>query len=252
MEDKIVVDLHHIYFSYDDIPVLDDINITVEQYDFLSIIGPNGGGKTTILKIILGLLEPNKGTVTVFGTSPKRARKYVGYVPQYLTFDFEFPINVMDVVLMGRLGKRGIGKRYSKDDIDAANRALKKVGMEDYKNRQIGDLSGGQRQRVFIARALSSEPKLLLLDEPVTGVDTTWQLNFYELLRDLNKEITIIMVTHDVGIVSAYIDKIACINKKLYYHGSKKDGFSKLKEMRECPVHLTTHEEFRMRLRENL
>ncbi len=241
MKNNIVVELKDVCFSYTNISVLESINITIKEKDFLSIIGPNGGGKTTILKIILGLLEPNKGMVYVFNASAKKARKHIGYLPQHISFDFDFPISVQEVVLMGRLGKRGIGRKFTETDVSVCMQVLEKVGMQKYKNSELGKLSGGQRQRVFIARALSTEPRLLLLDEPVSSVDTQWQQAFYELLHDLNKEITIVLVTHDISVVSTYIDKIACLNKKLYYHGSKKEGMHKISEMYECPVQLITH-----------
>lgn len=242
MKNGVIVDLQHIFFSYGDVPVLEDVSIKLKQNDFLSIIGPNGGGKTTILKIILGLIEPDKGSVFVFGNSPKAARKFIGYLPQLFTFDYDFPVSIMDVVLMGRLGKRGLGRSYTKEDYQICLEALGEVGMEYLKDIQIGDLSGGQRQRVFIARALATNPKLLLLDEPVASVDTRWQQTFYELLQELNKEIAIIMVTHDISVVSTYIDKIACLNRRLYYHGSKKEGMHKISEMYEYPVQLITHD----------
>jgi len=241
LKNNIVVELKDVCFSYTNVSVLESINITIKEKDFLSIIGPNGGGKTTILKIILGLLEPNKGMVYVFNTSAKKARKHIGYLPQHISFDFDFPISVQEVVLIGRLGKRGIGRKFTETDVSVCMQALEKVGMQKYKNHELGKLSGGQRQRVFIARALSTEPRLLLLDEPVSSVDTQWQQAFYELLHDLNKEITIVLVTHDISVVSTYIDKIACLNKKLYYHGSKKEGMHKISEMYECPVQLITH-----------
>lgn len=241
MEDNDIIEINHVYFSYDEVPVLQDVNITIKERDFLAIIGPNGGGKTTILKLVLGLLEPDKGTIRVFGRTPRQARRLIGYLPQQFTFDFDFPISVMEVVLMGRLGKRGMGKRYTRADIDVCMRALQQVGMEDYRETEIGNLSGGQRQRVLIARALTSEPRLLLLDEPVSSVDTQWQQSFYELLHDLNKEIAVIIVTHDISVISAYVDKIACLNRKLYYHGSKKEGVHKISELYECPVQLLTH-----------
>lgn len=242
MENNIIVDMQHVFFSYSELSVLEDVNIEIKQKDYLAIIGPNGGGKTTILKLMLGLLKPDKGAIRVFGKLPKEMRKYIGYLPQNFTFDFDFPMSVMEVVLMGRLGKRGLGKRYTETDIQICLRALKKVGMEQFKNREIGNLSGGQMQRVFIARALTTEPRLLLLDEPVSSIDTKWQNTFYELLNELNKEIAIVLVTHDIGVISTYIDKIACVNKKLYYHGSKKEGMHKISELYECPVQLITHE----------
>ncbi len=241
MKDNIIVELQHIFFSYSDVPVLEDVNITIEQKDFLAIIGPNGGGKTTILKLILALLKPNKGIVRVFGTMPRQARKFIGYLPQHFSSDFDFPISVMEVVSMGRLGKKGLGRRYTKADIEKCLEALERVGMEEFKEREIGNLSGGQRQRVLIARALTAEPRLLLLDEPVSSIDTQWQESFYRLLHELNKEIAIILVTHDIGVISEYIDKIACVNRKLYYHGSKKEGMRQISKMYECPVQLITH-----------
>jgi zinc transport system ATP-binding protein len=241
LNNNIVIKLEDVHFSYTNVLVLEGVDIIVSEFDFLSIIGPNGGGKTTILKLILGLIEPSKGTVRVFNAPPQKVRKYLGYLPQHTTFDFDFPITVQEVVLMGRLGKRGLGKKYTKNDRLICLNALKQVGMHDHKNTDIGRLSGGQRQRVFIARALSTEPRILLLDEPVSSVDTQWQQTFYELLHELNKKMTIILVTHDISVVSTYIDKIACVNKKLYYHGSKKEGMHKVSEMYECPVQLITH-----------
>jgi zinc transport system ATP-binding protein len=242
MANNIVVAMQHIYFSYDSVPVLQDVSITINQKDFLAIIGPNGGGKTTILRLILGLLEPRKGKIKVFGSAPKKVQKLIGYLPQHVFFDFDFPMSVMETVLMARLGKRGIGKRYTKSDITISKDALKKIGMEQHKDQEIGKLSGGQRQRVLIARALATQPKLLLLDEPVSSVDTKWQQNFYELLHELNKSMAIVLVTHDISVISTYIDKIACVNKKLFYHGSKKEGIQKIAELYECPVQLIAHE----------
>ncbi len=237
-----IVALSHVYFSYGRAPVLEDVSITVEPRDFLSIIGPNGGGKTTILKLILGLLKPDQGEVSVFGKNPRHARKIVGYLPQLFSFDFTFPITVMEVILMGRLGKRRIGNNFDPRDIEIARYWLERVGLDAYHDQPVGELSGGQRQRVFIARALATEPGLLLLDEPVASVDATWQQNFFDLLHELNRELAIVMVTHDISAVANYIDKIACVNKRLYYHGSKKEGMAKIAEMYECPVQLLAHE----------
>jgi zinc transport system ATP-binding protein len=241
MDNPVLVSLQDVSFSYQDVAVLENVNLTIEGNDFLGIIGPNGGGKTTLLKLILGLLKPDKGVIQVFGESPKKGRKSIGYIPQLFSFDFDFPISVMEVVLMGRLGKRGLGRRYSKGDIQICLEALIKVGMEQFTHRQISELSGGQRQRVFIARALATEPKLLLLDEPVSSIDAQWQSAFYEMLRTLSEEIAIVLVTHDVGVISTHIDKIACVNGKVYYHGSTKDGLARITEMYQCPVELLVH-----------
>ena len=236
-----IVEVKNVSFNYEGISVLEDVNITIEKNDFLALIGPNGGGKTTLLKLILGLIKPSQGSITVFGASPKQGRRNIGYLPQLFTFDFYFPISVIEVVLMGRLKEKGLGKRFTKSDTDSGMAALAKVGLEELKNRAFGNLSGGQRQRVLIARALTTEPKLLLLDEPVSSIDTKWQQSFYELLHELNKKIAIVLVTHDIGVISTYIDKIACVNKRLYYHGSKKEGLHKISEIYECAVQLITH-----------
>jgi zinc transport system ATP-binding protein len=240
--DTAIVDMQHVSFSYDGTMVLQDIDLTIYEKDFLTIIGPNGGGKTTILKLILGLLRPTTGTITVFGGKPQHARSSIGYLPQLLVSEFDFPISVLEVVLMGRLGKTGPGRRYSKKDVAIALDALDNVGMREFQRTAIGHLSGGQRQRVFIARALATQPRLLLLDEPVSSVDTKWQQSFYDLLVELNKRIAIVLVTHDIGVISTYIDKIACLNVQLFYHGSKKEGMHKIAEMYECPVQLISHE----------
>ncbi|MGP8330992.1 MAG: metal ABC transporter ATP-binding protein, partial [Methanosarcinaceae archaeon] len=175
------------------------------------------------------------------GVSPRRARRDIGYLPQYSIIDMEFPMSVWDVVLTGRLGHTGLFKRYSEDDKKAAYNALFEVSMLDYKNRQIGKLSGGERQRVFIARALAGEPKLLLLDEPTTGIDSIAKEEFYELLNKLKEKMAIVMVSHDISAVSIYVDKIACLNHRLFYHNSKELTSGDLEAAYQCPVELIAH-----------
>ena len=241
MDDQIIVELKDVSFSYEEVPVLMDVNLEIGQKDFLAIIGPNGGGKTTLLKLILGLIKPDKGTVRIFGKRPREGRKFIGYVPQIFNFDYEFPISVMEAVLIGRLGRRGLGRKYTKLDAQICLEALEKVGMEQFRSRQIGNLSGGQRQRVFIARALAIEPKMLLLDEPVSSIDKKWENSFYELLNELSERIAIVVVTHDVSVISTYIDKIACVNGRVHYHGSTKEGIGRISDMYQCPVELLVH-----------
>jgi zinc transport system ATP-binding protein len=236
-----VIVLKDVWVHYDGINVLEGVNLTVRQHDFLGIIGPNGGGKSTLLKVILGLIKPGRGTIKVLGDTPRNSRKYIGYVPQYSLFDPNFPMSVWDVVLMGRLGQVGLFKKYSKDDKKMALDALAMTDMLEYKDRQIGNLSGGQRQRVFIARALVANPKLLLLDEPAAGIDTIMQTEFYELLEKLKSEMTIIMVSHDISAVSVYVEKIACLNHKLFYHDSKEMTAEDLEATYQCPVELIAH-----------
>jgi len=236
-----VIILKDVWVHYDGIKVLEGVDLTLKQHDFLGIIGPNGGGKSTLIKVILGLVKPSRGTIRVLGDTPQNSRKYIGYVPQYSLFDPDFPMSVWDVVLMGRLGQVGLFKKYSKDDKKMALDALEMTDMLEYKDRQIGNLSGGQRQRVFIARGLVSNPKLLLLDEPAAGIDTIMQTEFYELLEKLKTKMTIIMVSHDISAVSVYVDKIACLNHKLFYHDSKEMAAEDLEATYQCPVELIAH-----------
>lgn len=233
--------MKNVWVSYNGTSILEDINLTVENNDFLGIIGPNGGGKTTLLKVMLGLVEPNRGEVCVFGKSPQEARHRMGYVPQHALFDRDFPIEVWDVVLMGRYGKAGLFKRYNDEDKRVARNALEKVGMFEHRNSQIGQLSGGELQRVFIARALVTEPRLLLLDEPTASVDSSMQAEFYEILEDLKQQMGIVMVSHDIGAVSIYVNKIACLNRQLYYHGTKEISAEVLEATYKCPVQMITH-----------
>ena len=236
-----VVKLNNVWVQYDGTPVLEDINLSIRRDDFLGLIGPNGGGKTTLLKLMLGLVAPSRGEVTILGENPKRGRKHVGYVPQHSLFDRDFPINVMEVALTGRLSRTGPFHRYSQADRDVAVEALRSVGMLDFKKRQIGMLSGGQQQRVFVARALVSEPSLLLLDEPMSSVDTPMQAEFYELLEQLKQRMPIVLVSHDISAVSVYVNKIACLNLKLYYHESKELTAEDMEAAYHCPIQLIAH-----------
>jgi zinc transport system ATP-binding protein len=233
--------LRNVNVSYGDIKALEDVNLSVCQHDFLGIIGPNGGGKSTLLKVILGLVQPQTGSVVVMGKAPSKVRNRIGYVSQRFSFDRDFPVSVLDVVIMGHYGRRGLVHRYTKEDRQSAAAALEQVGMLEHRHKQIGKLSGGQQQRVFIARALVAKPELLLLDEPVANIDSTMQTGIYEMLRDLKQRLTIIMVSHDIGAVSIYVDKIACLNQQLYYHGSREITAEILEATYKCPVQLITH-----------
>ena len=241
MADKKVVKLEDVWVQYNGVPILEGINLAIEQDDFLGIIGPNGGGKTTLLKIILGLISPSRGKVSVLGKPPEKSRSKIGYVPQHNLFDRDFPISVGDVVLMGRYGKSGLFRRYSSEDRRATQDALLTVGLLDYKDRQMGKLSGGELQRIFIARALVAEPKLLLLDEPTASVDPAMQTEFYELLEKLKKQMAIVLVSHDISAISIYVDKLACLNRQLHYHGSKEITPEILEATYKCPVQMIAH-----------
>ena len=236
-----VVRLEDVWVRLDGTSILEAIDLTVYRNDFLGIIGPNGGGKTTLLKVVLGLIRPDRGKVVVLGTTPERGRRFVGYVPQYSLFDREFPATVWDVVLMGRIGRAGPLKRYSAEDKRAALDALETVEMAGSRDRQIGRLSGGQQQRVFIARALVAEPRLLLLDEPTASVDAPMMEEFYELLNRLKDKMAIVLVTHDLSAVSVYVDTVGCLNRRLFYHHTKEIAREDLEAVYQCPVDLIAH-----------
>jgi len=223
--------------------VLENINLELYAADFLGIIGPNGGGKSTLLKAMLGLIKPDRGSITIFGLPPAAVRSRVGYMPQKTVFDQSFPVNVLDVVLMGRYSRTGFMHRYDQTDRQAALKALTAVGMEDRALREIGALSGGEQQRVFVARSLVSDPELLLLDEPTAGVDSAQQTDFYDLLCHLNRDlqIAIVLVSHDVTAISKYVSKIACLNQRLYYHDSKELSNEDIEKAYGCPVELIAH-----------
>jgi zinc transport system ATP-binding protein len=213
-----VVEIKDLSFSYDGAPVLECVSLVINEREFVCVVGPNGGGKTTLLKLILGLLQPKAGTLRVFGLPPERARRRIGYVPQYVQHDVQFPARVLDVVLMGRVDRSRWAGGYRKADRDVAEQALQTVGLIALSRRSFAALSGGQRQRVLIARALVTEPDLLLLDEPTAHVDAAGELVMHNLLRKLNQQLTVLMVTHDLSFVSADVKSVACVNRTCFVH----------------------------------
>ncbi len=211
-----IVKANGICFSYNSQNnVLTDVNFEVYENDYIGLIGPNGGGKSTLLKIILGLLKPTQGKIDVFGSGPKKARNKIGYVPQYSKIDLDYPINAWNVVMSGFLGKKGIGSSFTKNEEDKAKKVFKDLKLSHLKDHAIGDLSGGQRQRIMIARALVRDPKLLLLDEPTNSVDEKSGLDLYELLHELNNNMAIIMVSHDIDMISRHVKRIFCLNNRI-------------------------------------
>jgi len=215
---KPVIDIKDLFYSYDNNPVLEDINLKVDNGDFVAFIGPNGGGKTTLIKLILGFLKPTKGNIRIMGKMPEHAGSEIGYVPQFAEFDKHFPIRVLDVVLGGLIHSSSFFPGYSREDKMKARKALDAVGISRLEKNVLGTLSGGQKQRVLIARALVSKPKLLVLDEPTASVDSNVERDIYDLFQRLNKEMTIVLVTHDLGFVSPYINRVACINRQISVH----------------------------------
>ncbi|NLD37641.1 MAG: metal ABC transporter ATP-binding protein [Desulfatiglans sp.] len=236
-----IIEISDVDFSFEKETVLKDVNLMIPHGDFAAIIGPNGGGKTTLLKLILGLLAPHKGSILVDGKPPQKASRCIGYVPQNVHVNRSFPITALDVVLMGMINSD------TRADRSQAIAALARMEMEAYADRKIGSLSGGQRQRVFIARALVSGPKLLLLDEPTASIDAKGQTDFYRLLKELNNGITILLVSHDLLLISRYVKSVACVNKKLYYHNQAEITGEMLEHMyagstgETCPVELIAH-----------
>ncbi len=237
----IVIKINNVWYAYNGRSVLEKVNFSVKERDFLAVIGPNGGGKTTLVKLILGLIEPLRGDIRVFGSPPKENRHSIGYVPQEININRNFPISVQDVVLMGR---RRPGRHcflFSKKDRKTAIQALEKLEMETYRNANIGELSGGQQQRVYIARALVSEPEILFLDEPTASIDSHGQTDFYALLKELNRKITIVVISHDVMVLSPYIKSVACVNRHVHYHDSGEITGDMLDATYSCPVELVAH-----------
>ncbi|MGB9980560.1 metal ABC transporter ATP-binding protein [Methanobacterium sp.] len=234
-----VVEISNVSKKFNRLSVLHNINLSINEKDLMAIIGPNGGGKSTLLKIIMGILTPDTGEVKVFGRNPKKSRNLMGYLPQHVAFDPDFPINVFDTVLSGRY--HGLFKGYTKSDDEAVEKALKDVEIYKLRDRQISEISGGQMQRVFIARSIVREPKLLLMDEPMASIDPEMQNSFYELLSRLKEKMTIILISHDVGAVSAHVDKIACLNQELFYHGPVEGSAEGLEEVYKCPLELISH-----------
>lgn len=236
-----VISIKNLSVRYDQHLVLEDINLSVNHRDFIGLIGPNGGGKTTLLKVLLGLAKPATGRIKILNKNIRRGRRHIGYVPQLAKFDRDFPINVWEVVRMGRLGKRPLLKNYTAKDDEVVAKVLQKVEMWHLRARPIGELSGGQQQRTYIARALASEPEILLLDEPTASIDPQMSASIYDLLEKLNESITILMVSHDMGAISSHVKSIGCLNRRLYYHGQKLLTPEMLEEAYQCPVELIAH-----------
>lgn len=209
--------INNLCFGYDSTEVLHNINLHIERGSYTIVVGPNGGGKTTLLKLMLGLIEPVYGDITVLGKTPKMARRQVSYVPQSLQYDALFPVTVLDIVLMGRVDKRPFGL-FRKLDREVAEASLEQVNLNGYSKRSFQSLSGGERQRVLIAQALASEPELLLLDEPGANLDPENRLQLYELLHSLTPKITVIMVSHNLNVVASVASHILCVNRTADIH----------------------------------
>jgi len=232
------IEITNLNFSYEKDTILEDINLHVKEKDFLAIIGPNGGGKSTLLKLILGMEKVSSGKIEIFGEKPSKNLTSIGYVPQNTNINTDFPIKVIEIVMMGHVGHKRPLVGYKKEEIDCALSSLRQVGMQIYKDKKIGSLSGGQRQRVMIARALCSHPKILLLDEPTSNIDTNGQKEIYKLLKELNKKITILVVSHDLSIILEYATCVLHVNKKATFHDIKEKRKFNTKDEHFCEVEL--------------
>lgn len=248
-----VIDIRSLNFAYGSVPTLSGIDLTVAEGEFLGIVGPNAGGKSTLLKLILGLLQPQSGTIRVLGRLPRAASRRLGYVPQYPSFPRDFPITVEQVVQLGRLGLdrnggQGGGRwhtlwpgRMSGVDREAVHRALAEVEAGDIAKRQIGSLSGGQLQRVLLARALVGEPRILILDEPTANIDQRLEGEIFDLLEALNARMTILVVSHDVAFISRYVSRVACINRTLVCHRTEAVDGALIQELYGGDVRIIAH-----------
>ncbi|MCF8378870.1 MAG: ATP-binding cassette domain-containing protein [Bacteroidales bacterium] len=233
--------LEHINAGYDHQTIIKDINLEVFKNDFIGIIGPNGGGKTTLLKVILGLIKPFSGTMEYyFPGEYKNTKTFIGYLPQQVSFDKKFPISVSDVILSGLISSGRKSAKTKAEIKHILDDILEKLGMKAYCNSSIGELSGGQVQRVFLGRAIISNPALLILDEPNSFVDNRFEHELYEILMKLNETMAILLVSHDIGTISSYIKTIACVNQSLHYHPSNTISSDQLK-VYNCPIDIITH-----------
>lgn len=239
-----VITLENVSFSYGGPLVLDHVSLAIERGEFLGIVGPNGGGKSTLLKLILGLLAPDEGRVRVLGGTPAQARRALGYVPQFSAFPRDFPINVEQTVLLGRLGKTRLFAGYRRADHAAARMAMEETQIWDLRGRVLGTLSGGQLQRVLIARALAAEPEILVLDEPTANIDLRVEVDIFDLLRQLNARMTIVLVSHDIGFISQYVTRVACLNRTLLCHGTSEISGEVIEQLYGAPVRMIRHKTF--------
>ncbi len=217
-----VIEIRDLDFAYEPgTPILHQVNLTIHEGEFDCIVGPNGGGKTTLLRLLLGLLSPQRGTIRIFGQSPTAARPLIGYMPQYHQLDPAFPVTVLEVALMGRL-RRGLLGRYDRRDREAALAALDQLGIADLASRSFAAISGGQRQRALIARTIAGNPRLLLLDEPTANIDPGAELEFYRILDELRRQLTLLTVSHDLGFVDRQVDRVICVNREVAVHAASK------------------------------
>ncbi|MBE0636896.1 MAG: ABC transporter ATP-binding protein [Bacteroidales bacterium] len=236
-----IVELQSVTAGYEDEIILRDVNFTIHDNDFIGVIGPNGGGKTTLVKVIIGLIKPVSGKV-IYHRQDETAetRKLIGYLPQVSSTDRVFPITVLNVVLSGLARRNRLVNHFSKTHLAKAREMLEAMGISHLAGKNIGELSGGQLQRAFLCRAIVSDPKLLILDEPNTYVDNKFESDLYKTLKDLNKRMAIMIVSHDVGTITYFVKTIACVNRELHYHESNIISQEQLAAY-NCPIQIIAH-----------
>ncbi len=234
-----LLELHNVSVSYEGCEALHEVNLTIDSADFLGVIGPNGGGKTTLVKAILGAV-PYAGRIDYAPELFDRGERLIGYMPQITEFDRDFPISVEEVVLSGLQGRRGFRHRYTKEDRAKARKLLHDKGLEELADRPIGEISGGQMQRALLCRAIISDPRLLILDEPTNFVDNRFEYELYETLRALNERMAILIISHDVGTITSLVKEIVCVNRHVHRHHSNIITAEQL-ENYHCPIQILTH-----------
>ncbi len=237
-----LIEIKNVYVGYGEEPVLKNVNLDIYDNDFIGVIGPNGGGKTTLIKTILGIIKPYHGRVNYFHAKNRGGNARIGYLPQYQVIDKQFPISVIEVVLSGLMRRGKLFTGYTAKEKKHAEELLERMGVSHLKEKTIGKLSGGELQRVLLCRAIISNPRLLLLDEPNTFVDNQFEGELYQMLNEFNKEMAIMLVTHDLGTISSYVKTIACVNRELHYHKSNIITQKQLSAY-NCPIQLITHGE---------
>ena len=237
-----LVEIRNLSAGYGQNIVLREVNLSIQPFDFVGVIGPNGGGKTTLLKALLGLLSPISGEINFSEAMTEGNSHRIGYLPQINNIDRKFPVTVFDVVRSGLMSRKRLTGRYNSEDNDRANDLMSEMGISGIRMKAIGELSGGQIQRALLCRALVNSPKLLILDEPNTYVDNRFERELYEKLKVLNEKLAILLVSHDLGTISTYVKSYACVNGSLHYHSGNKVTPELLKSY-ECPIQITSHGE---------
>lgn len=238
---KVVIDIEDVSYNYGSVPVLENVSLQVYEDEFIGIIGPNASGKSTLLKLILGLLEPDSGTIRIKHSELPNLSGLIGYVPQHLTFSRDFPITVQETVMLGHVTNRSRLYGYSRQEREAARHAMQVLELDDLTDRQVGSLSGGQLQRVLIARALVCKPEILILDEPTANIDIRAEEDIFALLKNYSEHMTIIVVSHDIAFISAYVDRVACLNRTLVCHSTESISGKMIEELYQTPVKMIDH-----------